>query len=279
MVTTVVVLLLLRQLRLISFPRLDSSIPRKIFPLPILYAVNLISGLGGTQRISLPMFTVLRRFSILLTMLLEYTMLGEVPTFGVKLSVFLMIFGSAVAAVFDLSFDLFGYVLISVNNVATAANGVYTKKKLDGKELGKSGLLFYNSLFMLIPLSAIILIHTEDTEKLLSFVENGHLTVSVWSFLALCCLGGILLNYSTVLCTSHNSALTTACVGPIKNMFVTYIGMFSSGDYVFNLTNFVAINISVLGSVLYTYVTMRKSQSKTARHVTVFPAEKAALIA
>uniref|UniRef100_A0A914HSW8 Sugar phosphate transporter domain-containing protein n=1 Tax=Globodera rostochiensis TaxID=31243 RepID=A0A914HSW8_GLORO len=308
MLTTVILLFLLKQLRLLSFPRMDSSVPRKIFPLPILFVVNVITGLGATQRLSLPMFTVLRRFSILLTMLLEFIVLGEAPTFGVKLSVFLMVFGSAFAAVFDLSFDFFGYAFIFINNIATAANGVYTKKKLESKELGKSGLLFYNSLFMLIPLSAIIFFHTEDTEEVPQIVsdksilvsslfkkhkittkrqvmwrgffvvpENGYLTVSVLVVFVLSCLGGILLNYSAILCTSHNTALTTACVGTIKNIFVTYIGMFSSGDYVFSLTNFVGINVSVFGSVLYTYVTLRTNQSKV-RQVTVLPAEKVALV-
>ena len=54
-----------------------------------------------------------------------------------KLSVYLMIFGAAVAASNDLAFDLMGYVYIMLNNVATAANGVCMKKKLDdAKSLG-----------------------------------------------------------------------------------------------------------------------------------------------
>lgn len=287
MFTTVLVLFALKQFRLVSYPRLDNSIPRKIFPLPIFYAANLVAGLGGTQRISLPMFTVLRRFSILLTMVLEWVVLRETPTFAVKFSVFLMIFGSMVAAIFDLSFDTLGYVLIFINNISTAANVVYMKKKLESKELGKYGLLFYNSLFMLFPLISLILWRTDDADELITYVEEGYLTVPVICCLAMSCIGGLVLNYSMVLCTAHNSALTTCCVGPIKNMVVTYVGMLSSGDYMFGWTNFLGINISVFGSFLYAYVTFRTKEHRpggsshnadVGRLITVEPAEKVTLL-
>ncbi|GMT14790.1 hypothetical protein PFISCL1PPCAC_6087 [Pristionchus fissidentatus] len=261
MASTVIILRILSLFRKASIPSYDNSIIRKIFPLPLIYIINLITGLGGTQAINLPMFTVLRRFSIAMTMGLEYVVLGVVASYAVRLSVFLMIAGSIVAAIYDLAFDLLGYTYILANDVATAANGVYMKKKLDAKDLGKDGLLYYNCLIMFPPALALA-IYTGDVEKTLVFYTSGQMTFSLWLCFGLSCVCGFILNYSLILCTHYNSALTTTCIGPIKNLLVTYAGMFTSGDFVFGWANFLGINISVFGSIIYTYVTFRSSSSK-----------------
>ncbi|KAI6183340.1 UDP-sugar transporter sqv-7 [Aphelenchoides bicaudatus] len=277
MSATIIVLFVGERCRIVSFPRFDRSLPRRIFPLPIFYLFNLISGLGGTQKLNLPMFTVLRRVSILLTMLFEFMLLGMQFPFAIKVSVFFMIFGSFIAALYDLTFDAYGYTLIMINNVFTAANVVYTKKKLDAKDLGQYGLLYYNSLFMIVP-AMMMAAFSDDTEKVHQFVENGNFTSSVWFCFIVSSLCGFILNYSSVLCTHYNSPLTTTCVGPIKNLFVTYVGMISSGDYIFSWANFIGVNISVAGSILYTYVTFRRKSINQSRQITVRPVEKERLL-
>merc|ERR1719228_50705 len=108
--------------------------------------------------------TVLRRFSILMTMLGEFYILKSQPSATVQLSVYLMIFGSGVAALNDLAFNLKGYTYVLLNDFFTAGNGVLIKKKLESKDLGKYGLMFYNSLFMLLP-AILFAFQTGDLER------------------------------------------------------------------------------------------------------------------
>lgn len=69
------------------------------------------------------MFTMLRRFSILMTMVAEYWVLNVRQKLSVKISVGLMIFGAIIAALSDLGFNLHGYVFVLLSDFLTAANG------------------------------------------------------------------------------------------------------------------------------------------------------------
>ncbi|XP_049750864.1 UDP-N-acetylglucosamine/UDP-glucose/GDP-mannose transporter isoform X2 [Elephas maximus indicus] len=240
MAATVMILYVSKLNKIIHFPDFDKKIPVKLFPLPLLYVGNHITGLSSTSKLSLPMFTVLRKFTIPLTLLLETIILGS-----------------------DLAFNLEGYIFVFLNDIFTAANGVYTKQKMDPKELGKYGVLFYNACFMIIP-TLVISVSTGDFQQATEFNQWKNVLFIIQFLLS--CFLGFLLMYSTVLCSYYNSALTTAVVGAIKNVSVAYIGMLVGGDYIFSVLNFVGLNICMAGGLRYSFLTLR-SQSKLKQPV------------
>uniref|UniRef100_A0A5F9CSM5 Solute carrier family 35 member D2 n=1 Tax=Oryctolagus cuniculus TaxID=9986 RepID=A0A5F9CSM5_RABIT len=172
MAATIMILYVSKLNKIIHFPDFDKKIPVKLFPLPLLYVGNHISGLSSTRKLSLPMFTVLRKFTIPLTLLLETLILGKQYSLHIIASVFAIILGAFIAAGSDLAFNLEGYVFVFLNDVFTAANGVYTKQKMDPKELGKYGVLFYNACFMIVP-TLIISVSTGDLQQVPTDVLHG----------------------------------------------------------------------------------------------------------
>ncbi|CAK9798375.1 UDP-sugar transporter UST74c [Anthophora quadrimaculata] len=263
MLTTILLLFAAKKLRYVEFSNLEAATCVKIWPLPIIYIGNMIFGLGGTKQLSLPMFTALRRFSILMTMIAEYYILGAKARVPIQLSVYTMILGAVVAALNDLAFNLEGYMFILLNDLFTAANGVYMKKKLDSKELGKYGLMYYNSLFMIVPAIAVAC-WVEDARPILEFPHWNNVFFLVQ--FGLSCVMGFVLSYSMILCTLNNSALTTTIIGCLKNICVTYLGMIIGGDYIFTWLNFIGLNLSVVGSLVYTWLTFRRRDTTEPKY-------------
>ncbi|XP_040211407.1 UDP-N-acetylglucosamine/UDP-glucose/GDP-mannose transporter [Rana temporaria] len=250
---TIVILYIGKSNGFITFPDFDRQIPRKLFPLPLLYIGNHLTGLLSTQKLSLPMLTVLRKFSILFTLILEMIVLRKRYSLSIALSVSAMMIGAVVAASFDLSFNLEGYCIVLLNDLFTASYGVYTKEKIDPKELGKYGVIFYNASFMILP-TFILTVWSGEFDKAMQYTEWTSISF-VFQFL-LSCLLGFLLIYAIVLCSYYNSALTTTVIGALKNVSVAYIGIFVGGDYSFSWLNFLGLNICMAGGVAYSFVTL-----------------------
>lgn len=314
---TIIILSILVIVRKVEIPVLNYTIFREVFPISMMFLGNVICGLGSTRSLNLPMFTALRRFSILMTMMAEYFILNNLPSKAIIISVFLMVGGALVAAAYDLTFNAWGYALVFLNNGFTTLNGVYLKKASMSGKCNKMGILFYNSLFSavamilffgiehynvaldnrrlvsnsfrrdmgVIPVIPARLLAESNTNTTLHNIfpatlkhegavwvnSSGEILQSTLSkifeydgwakpdfmliFICAALLGSV-LNYSIFVCTTINSALTTAVVGCLKNVVTTYIGMMIFTDYSFSLWNFLGINISIVGSLYYTYYTM-----------------------
>jgi len=281
---TTLVLSALIWLKFLEVPRLSKEILHELIPITIFFLANVISGLGGTGKLNIPMFTALRRFGILLTMVGEYFILDKMASNIIVFSILLMVLGALVAAINDLAFDLMGYILVTLNNIFTSGSSLYLTRASNGGRCSKTGVLYYNSLFGLIAMTLYFAIeHSYRYMDLFEFpktpmsmssaeskIIGGHQNSilenvyesELWGnpkfvamFVSACFMGSV-LNYASFLCISINGALTAAVVGALKNVLCTYVAIFTMSDYIFEFYNFLGLNIGIVGSLIYTYVTL-----------------------
>lgn len=212
MIAIIIILKTASQFRLVTIRRISMR-NRKLWGLAAIYLGNIMSGLGGTKHLPLPMFIALRRFSIAMTAVGEFYLLNIKQSFSILMTIVAMIGGSFIAAASDLTFNALGYLLVMLNNLFTAANVVYIKKTIDSREINKHEILFYNALFTVLPL--ILISYCFNNMSTLYNYQYWTDIGFILSFLTSCIMGYLLM-FSTILCTHYNTPLTTTIVGTLK---------------------------------------------------------------
>ncbi|VDP48236.1 unnamed protein product [Schistosoma curassoni] len=233
-----------------------TEVPIKILPLSIFSAVDIVMGIAGTGSLSLPLFTALRRISNVLIMVGEYLLLGTKRSIPIYLSVIVMVIGAVIAAIGDITFDPIGYTYILINNISTTGKALLTKSRLRDYDFSSVELLYFNSLLMLPILFILVYVQCDFTEVRNFLSTNTIIQFEHWLnplfllyFMFSCC-SAVALNYTLVQCTQYTSALTTSILGVIKNILVTYGGMFVGGDYVYTTLNFTGLTVRYVNFVV-----------------------------
>ena len=76
---------------------------------------------------------------------------------------------------------------------------------------------------------------------------------------------GFVLNFAILWNTQTNGPLSTTVMGSAKNVLTTYLGILGlGGDYIFTVTNFLGLNISMGGALLYSYVKFKAKSPKSS---------------
>jgi solute carrier family 35 protein len=202
--------------------------------LAVMNVANGFFGLYGSKALSIPMFTVLRRSSLILTMGLEAYFFKKKYSNPVIWSVSFIIFGSLIAALNDLDYDLIGYIMVWMNNICTSVVGVLIKQQVDQEN--PLDILFTNALV--------------GTMLMLVTLPWWYVPVEMNGLVLISSLLAGLLQFTILYCTKYNSALTTSVIGVMKNVVTTYVGMIWLG-YTFDPMNFIGINLSLFGGILY----------------------------
>ena len=143
-------------------------------------------------------------------------------------------------------------------------------------------MIYYISLFMFVPM-LLMTWQAGDIATAVPYIYKDWYWLD-YNFVAhfgLSCIFGFILNYCILLCTHHNSTLTTAVVGCLKNIIIiTYLVPRGTGstmvqllffqhpyayseEYTFPWISFIGLSISIFGSLVYIKVTLLAPPEKS----------------
>ncbi|XP_028779242.1 UDP-N-acetylglucosamine transporter UGNT1 [Neltuma alba] len=263
MVCSCLFLYILRKWKIISFTAGDSLIPydnsTKFVPLKTLkhtlplsgtYLFYMLVTMESVRGVNVPMYTTLRRTTVVFTMIVEYVLVAQRYTSSVIFSVGLIGFGAFVAGVRDLSFDAYGYSVVFMANISTAIYLATIARVGKTSGLNSFGLMWCNSVIC----GPVLLIWTlvqGDLKMAFNFpyiFSPGFVVILLFS-----CILAFFLNYSIFLNTTLNSALTQTICGSLKDLFTIGLGWMLFGGLPFDFWNVVGQLLGFIGSLLYAY--------------------------
>jgi hypothetical protein len=232
-----------------------------VAPLSFVFISYVVISLISLGRVNVPMFTALRRLTILFVLAEEWVFLGVTPSAKVMMTVGVMFIGAGIAAWKDLTYDPVSYFYLFLTNLFTSLYTVFITKVRRDTGLNLFAMTYYMNVSTM-PLLFLFAAWTGDLSTALRFKHYRSLVFQL-NFQASILLA-FLMNLSTFYCTALNSARTQTVVGQLKNFFAFLLGLYLFDDYIYEPVNFAGLWIGFAGSVWYTYVTSVSEKSAPA---------------
>ncbi|KAK7320686.1 hypothetical protein VNO77_30385 [Canavalia gladiata] len=223
---------------------------RHTLPLSGAYLLYMLVTMESVRGVNVPMYTTLRRTTVVFTMLVEFVLVGQRYTPSVIFSVGLIVFGAFVAGARDFSFDAYGYAVVFMANITTAIYLATIARIGKTSGLNSFGLMWCNGVIC----GPILLIWTfirGDLKTAIDFrylFSPGFIVILLFS-----CILAFFLNYSIFLNTTLNSALTQTICGNLKDLFTIGLGWIIFGGLPFDIWNIIGQFLGFAGSGLYAY--------------------------
>lgn len=261
---SVTALTILRVFKFVQIPRRSwRDMLVLLFPAVFLIA-NVTVGLLALRLVNIPMFSAFRRLSVLNVMVLEYFVLGKTATRRIMWTVLLMVAGSFLAGLGDLTFDPLGYFLVFLNNLITAANLVSIKKASAVVRLEALALNYYVSCIALPIVFILALLTGELRDAVADITIRPDLQTPGFAVaLSMSAASAFLVNFFTNLCTQLTSPLTTAITGQMKNVLQTVLGIFAWG-YRVSILNLSGLGVALAGSLWFAFFKYDDAMSQRA---------------
>jgi len=251
MLMTLVILEIMRVFTESSISKFTCTDGRKFLPASLCFLLHTTLSLTALHGMNIPMYAAIKRCTPIVNLLLSVVILRKgYPSSSLLFSIVLITAGCLIASAGDLQFDAYAYIMGGLSCFAQAGYFTLVQRDAEVNKISTLQMLHTNAWNTLPVFILFSVVFGEF------FPATAQLFQSSFDFLFLFAIlvfsGGILM-FSTFLCNSLCSALTTSLVGVVKSFFQTIVGFFTFGGVAYHPLIVTGLMLNLCGGVLYTF--------------------------
>lgn len=261
-VTAVVCVEICRKAGWVEYPPLTWAVAKSWAPVNIFFCLMLFTGMASLQFNSVPMVTVFKNVTNILTTAGDYVCFGARPEGLVYVAFGVMLSGAVAAAWNDVEITLVGLFWMAMNCVATCGYVLYMKFATQSVKMSKFGMVYVNNVLCIVFLlpaayalgQVDMFWNTPDLHTIDYGIKN------FWAGFV-----GFFLNFASLNCVQTTGPTTYAIVGSLNKVPVAMLGFFLFDNVITPQTWFF-IGVSMCGGFLYSFAKIFGGRPKvTAR--------------
>ena len=225
-------------------------------PVNICFCLMLFTGMASLQTNSVPMVTVFKNVTNIVTSIGESFFFGNTSEPLVNVAFGIMLGGAILAAWNDIYITGLGLFWMVANCLSTSAYVLYMKHATNNVKLSKFGMVFVNNVLcvaFLLPVSLVI------GEVSLFFATPGVHTLGYFFKNVFAGFVGFFLNFASLNCVQATGPTTYAIVGSLNKIPVTFLGYILFENIISPQTWFF-ISVSLCGGFLFSYAKLETSR-------------------
>ncbi|KAL9187771.1 hypothetical protein ACHAXT_006149 [Thalassiosira profunda] len=245
----------------VEYPSFDLRTARQWAPVNLLFCGMLFTGMASLEHNSVPMVTVFKNITNIMTTIGDCMIYGATVEFLVIAAFGIMLGGAVMAARNDADVTQAGLFWMLANCVCTSGYVLYLKFATKTVKLSKFGMVFYNNVLctcFLFPVSVMngefaTFMGTKALHTVDYAVKNGFA-----GFV------GFFLNFASLNCVAQTGPTTYAMIGSLNKVPIAIFG-YVIFDNAISEQTWTFISISLAGGILYTIAKLRAGRRKSGK--------------
>ena len=234
------------------------------FPVNVIFVGMIWSSFLALKNLGVPMATVLKNLTNLITISGDYAFYGRTYGCGVWSTMGLMVISAICGAATDLAFDLYGYVWQLINCFFTAAYSLYLRGVMDKvvgmtqnkTKLDEFSMVFYNN-FLSLPVLAVLIVYQGELDGLKSDagLHNPRFIFAAVAS-ALISFG---ISFASLWFLSCTTATTYSLVGSLNKVPIAFLGLIAF-NVPATIQNMLSVLLGLVAGILFVNAKQRSNK-------------------